>query len=133
MNRCGSSGGGGVACEVELGRYRLAGVDFLGAMEGDLWRKSEKKKIASKTREEAEGVAKKCWREKRSATRVFIGPKIFAASLRHSDEECLRSSVETFTAAYPKVGKGLRNGVGCYTSVDQKVRLQKICTCYAVR
>ena len=36
MNRCGSFGGGGATHEVEPDRWRLAGVDFLGAMEVDL-------------------------------------------------------------------------------------------------
>ena len=43
MNRCGSSRGGGASHEVELDRCRLAGVDFLGAMEVDLWGRSAKK------------------------------------------------------------------------------------------
>ena len=37
MNLCGSSGGGGAALEVEPDRCHLARVDFLGAMEVDLW------------------------------------------------------------------------------------------------
>ena len=113
---------------VSLVRWSWVVAVWLGWTSWEPWRSicgTNRIKKASKTREEAEGVAKKCWGEKWSATRVFIGPKIFAASLRHSDEECLRSSVETFAAVYPKVGKGLRSGVGCYTSVDQKVRLQK--------
>ena len=36
MNLCGSSGGGGVAREVEQDRCLLAGVDFHGAMVVDL-------------------------------------------------------------------------------------------------
>ena len=77
----------------------------------------------SKKHKENEGVSRKrqqngWWREKRSAAHVFIGPKIFAASPRRralrSGEECLRSGIETFAATYPKVGKGLHNGVGCY-------------------
>ena len=49
-----------------------------------------------------------------------------------SDEECLCSDLETFAIAYPKVGKGLRSGVGCYAAKDQKDRPQKIHACYAV-
>ena len=60
---------------------------------------------------------------------VFIGPKIFTALLQqralHSDEECLRSSIDTFATAYPKVGKGPRNGVGCYAAADNKDISQK--------
>ena len=75
-----------------------------------------------------------------------MGPKIFAASsgLRalfcgeglffgrralRSDEECLCNGVETFVVAYPKVGKGLRSGIGCYAAADQKDRPKKIHAC----
>ena len=44
MNRYGSSEGGGAARELEPDRFRLAQVDFLGAMEVDLWSRSTKKK-----------------------------------------------------------------------------------------
>ena len=56
--RCGSSGGGGTAREVEPDYCRLAVVDFLGAMEVDIWGKSAKN--TKRTREEAERAAK--WR-----------------------------------------------------------------------
>ena len=57
MNRYGSSEGGGAARELEPDRFRLAQVDFLGAMEVDLWSRSTKKKKKKKTREEAEKAA----------------------------------------------------------------------------
>ena len=113
MNRWGSSGGGGVICEVELNRCRLARVDFLGAMEVDLW--SRFAKIARKTRGETEGVAKKTLEGKRSATRVYIGPKYL--SLRRG-KECLCGGIDTFVVVYPKVGKGLHSGIGCYVTAD---------------
>ena len=53
MNRCGSFEGGGAAREVEPDRYHLVGVDFLGAMEVDLW--GGYAKIARKMRKEVEG------------------------------------------------------------------------------
>ena len=69
------------------------------------------------------------------AVRVFIGLKIFVASLRRrvlrSGEECLRSSVQVFAVAYPKVGKGLRSDVGLYAAADQKGIPQKFYACYA--
>ena len=58
MNRCGSSGEGGVTREVEPDRCHLVRMGFLGAMEVDLcgrYAKNTKKK-----REEVERVAK--WR-----------------------------------------------------------------------
>ena len=42
MNQCGSSRGGGAAYEVESDHCRLAGVDFLGVMEANLWGRSTK-------------------------------------------------------------------------------------------
>ena len=54
--------------------------------------------------------------------RVFISPKY--SPLRRG-EECLRGGVDTFAVAYPKVGKGLHSGVGCYATADQKVRPHK--------
>ena len=62
MNRWGSSGGGGAACEVEPDRYLLAGVDFLGAMDVDLGlgicKQDKKQEI------ERKGHPKVVWREK---------------------------------------------------------------------
>ena len=67
--------------------------------------------------------------------RVFIGLRIFAATPRRralrSDEACLRSGVEIFAVAYPKVEKGRRSGVGFYAAAYQKVRQQKFDVCYA--
>ena len=61
---------------------------------------------------------------------VFIGLKISAATPRRralrSGEACLRNGVELFAAAYPKVEKGRRIGIGFYVAVYQKVRQQKI-------
>ena len=54
--RCGSSGGGGAAREVEPDHCCLAVVDFLGAIEVDIWGKSAKN--TKRTREEAERAAK---------------------------------------------------------------------------
>ena len=62
MNRCGSSGGGGAAHELELDRCRLAGLDFLGAMEVDLGvqiYKNNKKREGKK-----KGHPKFVWRKK---------------------------------------------------------------------
>ena len=60
----------------------------------------------------------------------FIRLKIFAAKPRRraicSGEAYLRSGVESFTAAYPKVEKGRHSGVGFYTTAYQKVKQQKI-------
>ena len=60
MNRCGSSRGGGSACEVELERRLLAGVDFLGAIVVDFNLRSAN--TIKKNGEE--GDAKYVWREK---------------------------------------------------------------------
>ena len=56
MNRCGSSEGGGTAREVEPDHCHFVGVNFLGAMEVDMWGRFSK--IARKMREEVEGAAK---------------------------------------------------------------------------
>ena len=59
-----------------------------------------------------------------SASIVFIGPKIFTASPQQmalrSGEECLCSDVETFTAAYLKVGKGVHSGEGFSAAMYQE-------------
>ena len=62
MNRCGSSGGGGAACEVEPDRCRLARVDFLGAMEVDLGVQICKNN--KKRDRKMKGQPKVMWREK---------------------------------------------------------------------
>ena len=79
MNRCGSSGGGGAAHEVEPKHCLLAGVDFLGAIVVDFgyrYANTTKKKI------EEEGGPKVVWRENVKVVRVFIGLKIFADTHR---------------------------------------------------
>ena len=57
MNLCGSSGGGGAACEVEPDLYLLAWIDFLGAMVVDLglWICKHKKKKKKKQERERKG------------------------------------------------------------------------------
>ena len=88
---------------MEPDRCCLAGVDFLGAMEVDPWeqicKNNKKNEIGRrKGRKKARGG-------KSSTVQVFIGPKIFAASPRR---RVLRSGIETFAAAYPRVDQRRR-------------------------
>ena len=66
--------------------------------------------------------------------RVFLGLKIFVASPQRralrSGEVHLRSGIEIFAAAYPKVEKGRCSGVGFYTAAYLKVRQQIIYVFY---
>ena len=60
MNRCRSSGRGGVARDVELELCRLAGMVFLGTIIVIDGLKSEKKKNAQKKKQETKGCTKNC-------------------------------------------------------------------------
>ena len=67
MKQRGSSGGGGVARDVELEQCHLAGTLFLGAIvvtDGSKSEKKKKKKKAHKKKQETKGSHKNGWREK---------------------------------------------------------------------
>ena len=71
---------GGAACKVEPDRCSLVGVDFLGAMEVDLW--SISAKTARKMRGDVEGAAEKTLEGKTIGHVGIYRPKIFVALSR---------------------------------------------------
>ena len=85
MKRCGSSGGGGAAWDVEPERCLLAGTVFLGAIVVTDGSKSEKKKMAHKKNRRRWGTQK--WVEgKKWPSRVFkeAGIRVASPQRRHA-------------------------------------------------